>query len=536
VVLLVKSAPPPCLVHEDDDLLVVNKPPGCNTHAPAPYHNEGIYEWLRHREPRWADLGLMHRLDKETSGILLFTKSGRANRSLASQFAERSVAKRYLLLTDRPVPQAPQHVRDVLVRAGHRSISRPPFPGGDIAETHFQLLSLQGAQSLVEARPVTGRPHQVRVHAAQLGFPILGDTEYGGSPAPRLCLHAAELHIDHPATQQPAAFHADADFTADPRLSLRSALISPNETTACRIIHGAADGHPGWYVDRLGDELLSQSTGPLTREQEVTLQSFMAWFHSRGASHKILQRQPGPDTAAAGPVPVHGPPSPRRFTILENGLLFHLDFQEGYSVGLFLDQRDNRRRLLHRHIAAGFPLPAHGSPGTTVLNTFAYTCAFSVCAARAGAHTTSIDLSKKYLEWGRENFRINQLDPASHDFLHGDVFSWLRRLSRRSRLYDLILLDPPTFSRSKESGTFRAETDYSRLVAAAIPLLKPGGILFASSNTAHLNPDWFLASITDAIQASGRAIQQQHYAPQPPDFPVTRTEPAHLKSVWLGIR
>jgi 23S rRNA (cytosine1962-C5)-methyltransferase len=537
VVLLVTLTLPPCLIFEDDDLLVVHKPPGMNTHAPAPYHNEGLYEWLRHREPRWADLGLIHRLDKETSGLLLFTKSSRASRSLASQFAERSVAKRYLFLTDRPVPEAPQHLRSVLVRAGHRSVSRPPYPGGEIAETHFQLLSSQPGQSLVEARPITGRPHQVRVHAAELGFPVLGDSEYGGSPASRLCLHAEQLCILHPVSQQPVVFQVNADFSADPRLTLRLALVHSEETTACRILHGAADGHPGWYVDRLGDQLLSQSALPLTPGQEQLLQAWMSSLHCSGASHKVLHRQPPPPGApAAHPIPTHGLAPPRRFTIRENQRLFHLDFEEGYSVGLFLDQRDNRRRLLTGHVAAGFPLLLHHRAAATVLNTFAYTCAFSVCAASVGAHTTSIDLSRKYLDWGQDNFRLNHVDPTPHVFLHGDVFSWLRRLARRSQLYDLVLLDPPTFSRSKESGTFRAETDYPRLVAAALPLLKSGGVLFASSNTAQLEPDRFLDSITDTIRASGRAIQQQHYAPQPPDFPITRSEPAHLKSVWLRIQ
>src|SRR5208282_2118674 len=124
-------------------------------------------------------------------------------------------------------------------------------------------------------------------------------------------------------------------------------------------------------------------------------------------------------------------------------LRFALRFDEGYSVGLFLDQRDNRRRLLHRHGAS------------EVLNAFAYTCGFSVCAAASGARVTSLDLSKKYLDWGRRNFVLNQLDPARHDFIFGDAFAWFRRLAKKKRLFDIIILDPPTFSRSKESGVFQ---------------------------------------------------------------------------------
>lgn len=538
LVLLVIVLSPPCILFEDEDLLVVQKPSGINTHAPGPYHNEGLYDWLRHREPRWANLGLLHRLDKETSGVLLFTISARANRSLADQFAARSVQKRYLFLTDRPIARTPQTLRSALVRAGQHYISRPPHPGGNIAVTHFQFLSEESSGlALVEAIPVTGRSHQVRVHAAALGFPIFGDTHYGGSPASRLCLHAERLTIHHPATHAPITFHAAPDFNADPRQQLRTALIHPDETNVFRLIHGAADGHPGWYVDRFGDQLLSQSSKPPTDDQKAQLQRWMTGFDCRGFSHKALLRQPGIQAGGSvAPVPIHGPPPSSRFVIRENNVRYLVSFQDGYSTGLFLDQRDNRRRILSGRVAAGFDLlPSKPSPAT-VLNTFAYTCAFSLCAALAGAQTTSIDLSRNYLDWGQANFTLNHVDPALHQFLRGDVFSWLRRLTRQSRAFDLILLDPPTFSRSKERGTFRAETDYYRLVTATLPCLRPDGVLFASTNAAQLQPEPFLEQITSAIRASGRKIHRKHYTPQPPDFPIAREEPPHLKSVWIRIR
>ena len=112
-------------------------------------------------------------------------------------------------------------------------------------------------------------------------------------------------------------------------------------------------------------------------------------------------------------------------------------------------------------------------PAPEVLNCFAYTCAFSVCAALGGARATSLDLSRKYLDWGRRNFELNGLDPAAHDFIYGDVFDWLKRLAKKGRSFDVILLDPPTFSRSPGRGDFRAETDYGRLVSLALPLLRP---------------------------------------------------------------
>ena len=97
------------------------------------------------------------------------------------------------------------------------------------------------------------------------------------------------------------------------------------------------------------------------------------------------------------------------------------------------------------------------------------------------------------------------------------------------------MLDPPTFSQSKEYGTFRAEKDYGKLVAAALPVLKSGGVLLASTNAAEFLPEDFLADIEPAVHAAKRKIVKQHYVPQPPDFPISRDEPAYLKTVWLKI-
>ena len=323
-----------------------------------------------------------------------------------------------------------------------------------------------------------------------------------------------------------------------PCLALRQALIVPEETNAYRIIHGASDGWPGWYVERLGQFLLSHSTQALSPAQREELGRLGDLFSARGAYHKVLRRQvhraARPETS---PQLVLGEAAPERFPVRENSLSFELSFAEGYSVGLFLDQRDNRRRLLTRHVGADFPLLplAIGNRPWEVLNVFAYTCAFSVCAAQAGGRTTSLDLSKKCLDWGKRNFALNGLDPAGHQFISGDAFDWLRRLAKKQRLFDVVLLDPPTFSQSKESGVFRAEKDYGQLVTAALALLRPGGVLFASTNAADWTPEEFLADVDNAVHRAKRRVLQRHYVPQPPDFPISRAEPAYLKTVWLRV-
>jgi len=258
----------------------------------------------------------------------------------------------------------------------------------------------------------------------------------------------------------------------------------------------------------------------------------------RGVYHKTLVRDSGSrGLHESSPVHVSGKVAPERFVLRENGLEFEVSLSEGYSAGLFLDQRDNRRRLLTRHVAAGFdliPVSKEGVRGSA-LNTFAYTCGFSVCAARAGMKTTSVDLSRKYLDWGKRNFDLNRVDPSEHEFLCGDTFDWMKRLIRKHRKFDLVLLDPPTFSRSKYFGPFQVRKDYDRLVREAIRLLAPGGILFASTNAANWKPEEFLESVREALSGAGRSVSQTHYAPQPPDFPITRSEPAYLKTAWLRI-
>src|SRR5687767_11373603 len=160
---------PPCVVHEDDYVLVVNKPPGLNTHSPSPHAGEGIYEWLRNREPRWASLAIIHRLDKETSGLIVFTKTPQANRSLTEQFETRAVKKTYVFLTAGRVSKEEFTVKSALVRSGQKYVIRPVHVGAPEAETHFRVLKSGGGHRLMEATPLTGRTHQIRVHASDAG-------------------------------------------------------------------------------------------------------------------------------------------------------------------------------------------------------------------------------------------------------------------------------------------------------------------------------------------------------------------------------
>ena len=278
-----------------------------------------------------------------------------------------------------------------------------------------------------------------------------------------------------------------------------------NETDAVRLVDGAGDGLPGVFLETFaGRWLLSTTAGsipPPVRE----------WLHGQHAScywKRLDQHQ------KESPTLLCGPEVAEPFLIRENGIRYEISFQSGYSQGIFLDQRDNRaevRRLM--------------KPGLRLLNTFSYTGAFSVAAAIAGAETTTLDLSQPYLDWAKRNFSHNQLDPAAHHFCKGDTFHWLRRFARQGRLFDAIVLDPPTFSRDEKGKVFRVEQDFGELAALAASCLAPDGWLLCCTNFRRMTPREFERQLLTAIP---RKMSARH-TPMPPDF----TDEPYLKSVWL---
>ena len=160
----------------------------------------------------------------------------------------------------------------------------------------------------------------------------------------------------------------------------------------------------------------------------------------------------------------------KEFPIVENGLGFIVNLTDYLDTGLFLDHRQTRMMV------------ALEAKDKVVLNLFAYTCSFSVYCAAAGAkRVDSVDLSNTYLEWGQRNLAINDIDAGDHRFIQADVAQWLK--SRSIANYDLIVLDPPTFSNSKNMrGTLDTQRDHVRLINSTLRLLKPGGKLYFSTN------------------------------------------------------
>ncbi len=284
----------------------------------------------------------------------------------------------------------------------------------------------------------------------------------------------------------------------------RKPLMS-GATNSMRLLDGAGDGFPGVIVETYAGNWLLSTSGdsipPLIRtwlrEQELSCYWKRLDQHQKESAELLC-----------------GPAVTEPFLILENEVQYEISFQSGYSQGIFLDQRDNRaevRRLMR--------------PGLRLLNTFAYTGAFSVAAALGGAETTTLDLSQPYLDWAKRNFTHNSLDPAAHHFCKGDTFHWLQRFAKQGRRFDAIVLDPPTFSRDKTGRVFRVEKDFGELAALASQVLEPGGWMLCCTNYRRMSPWEFERQLLYNLP---RRMKARH-SEMPMDF----TDEPYLKSVWL---
>jgi len=205
--------------------------------------------------------------------------------------------------------------------------------------------------------------------------------------------------------------------------------------------------------------------------------------------------------------------------VRENGVRYALDFAAGYSAGLFLDQRMNRTAL--RNFAP-----------KRMLNTFAYTCAFSVVAALAGAETVSVDLSRKSLDRGRANFALNGLGAdARHKFIADDVLEMLPRLARRGEKFDAIVLDPPTFSRGNNGRRWQVAQHLEDLVVVAMEAAAPSARILISTNCTKIqHAD--LERVARFALKFHRRPGDLHREAQPPDFP-----PGHgARTLWVSLR
>jgi 23S rRNA (cytosine1962-C5)-methyltransferase len=536
------------ILHAEGGLLVVNKPPGIVVHGGDAELAADLVSRLKQRlRARGEDdyLGVHQRLDVGTSGVLAFTRDPALNAAIAEQMEAHTARRTYLAVVT--VGSGRSALRDAGTFEQRletvKGRTRVVKSGGQSARTRYRVLERARDRALVELSPETGRTHQLRVHLAHAGAPIVGDTAYGGAPAERLFLHARELALTTPkqrfVAKVPDAFD-DALHGRPPSLGSAARLSEAIADAGClrapllehhdcfRIVNDLGDGLPGVCIDRYGEYAVLSPASDEASARAPEIAAMLGDFGARGVYLKERARadlRRAAHAELAPKAPIHGSAAQSPLIVHEGRARFAVTLDEGLSCGLFLDQRDNRARI------------AALCGGRRVLNLFSYTCSFSVCAALASAeHVTSVDLSGHALARGRENFALNGLDPAAHAFVQTDALEWLARAQKRGEKFGVVILDPPSFATSGKGKTFRVEDGYVRALGLVLGVLEAGGRVLAVTNHRKTSLLAFRKIAHDAARAAGREITQLKDLPSPLDCPPGPSGPFPAKSVLISVK
>lgn len=503
--------------HTGQDIIFFDKPAGLPTHAPDP-GRPGLVEILEARLGR--KLWVVHRLDKTTTGAIAFATTAARAEELRQDFEQHRVRKTYWFVTDRVSTEDTLERESWIEKQGNAFVSSDRAQAN--SKTLFKRIKRSPFFELWEAKPLSGKPHQVRLHAADVGLNILGDTLYGGSSFPHLCLHAQTLEIPGEAPwtcPAPRFFERlgiarDLELvrilaSVDRRERVFRLLKKPDETL--RLIHTEI---PDYRLDLLGPVLWCH----WYREQPPTELDLERWDFVRSILSRPLVIQKRDDR---GKDPnsqkqwILGE-APELWSALEDGRRAEFRQGQGLSAGLFLDQRLNRDAI--QSLASG----------QTVLNLFAYTGLFSVAAALGGASkVTTVDLSKNFLQWSQKNFEINPgAGAVDTEWSAADSFVFLKGAIKRERKWDVIICDPPSFSRV-DKKVFRLKEDLEELVQLCLDCLAPHGTLLFSCNIESLETDEILARLKRCAPKARVDIGEQDL-----DFELPGEETA-LKSFWI---
>jgi 23S rRNA (cytosine1962-C5)-methyltransferase len=287
----------------------------------------------------------------------------------------------------------------------------------------------------------------------------------------------------------------DADFfrrRIEKALALREALPAAKHTNALRLVHGESDGLPGLVVDRYADVLVAQFLAAgVERWRDPILDALSelsgcaAIFERSDAEVRNLE---GLESRVGF---ARGNQNASRCPIIEYGLNFRVDVEQGQKTGFFLDQRENRQRV--RALAAG----------REVLDGFSYTGGFSIAALAGGAkRVTAVESSKDAIQIARENLAANPLDASRVEFVQADVFAHLRKLRDGAARFDLIVLDPPKFAPSA-AQVKKAARAYKDINLWALKLLAPGGLLATFSCSGGVSAELFQSIVAGAALDAG---------------------------------
>ena len=284
---------------------------------------------------------------------------------------------------------------------------------------------------------------------------------------------------------------------------------------ACRLIFGEADGLPGVTVDRFEDVLVAQimSLGMERRKGTIYRELVRQLADTGVAIRGVYERSESPLRAKEGLEPLsgwyeglpHG--GDTSAVITENGVKYCVDFANGQKTGFFLDQKYNRRAV------AGL------APGLRVLDCFTHTGSFALNAALAGAaHVTAVDVSESAIALARENARLNGLE-GNMEFISCDVFDLLPRLIEERARYDLVILDPPAFTKSRRTVK-SAERGYKEINYRAMRLLPRGGYLATCSCSHFMESAMFEHMLRSAARDANVSLREVEVRKQSPDHPI----------------
>jgi len=489
-----------------DSLFLTDKPNGISTHQV----DSGKLGWIEYCENQIGHkLWVTHRLDKTTSGCLVFAKSQEAANQMRLLFESHQVKKKYLLITDRIGSSDTFEIKGLIEKRGKAFLFEPTDDTQKVNSlTYFKRVKRSPFFELWEAIPITGKPHQIRIHASHCGIPILGDLEYGGSAFVTLCLHASQIEIEGwlKHTSPAPIYFERLGLLRDPQLidwltqldqrqRIYNFLNKPeialrgfeSKTKAFHYIFDVL-GSYGWlhcYPKIPKNSHFKSRVDFISHLIQKPIQ--VCERHNRGQNSDVGSKHPNPYI-------------PAQWKIQENSYHIELRSQQGAHYGLFLDQRLNRKWV------------QNNAKNKIVLNLFCYTGGFSVAAAVGQAkHITSVDISKAYIEWSQDNFRLNRLDPKLHQWVCFDATLFLKKIrskppSQKPNLpnrFDLIICDPPTFART-QWGVFKLEREYLNIVKMSFDILLPEGTLIFSCNLESFTQDFLLKKVTECLPAQAK--------------------------------
>lgn len=308
-------------------------------------------------------------------------------------------------------------------------------------------------------------------------------------------------------------------------ITRRQSFFSNPETTAFRVFNGEGDGFGGLIIDYYaGFYLLSWYSEGIYTFKDQVIAALQNVAECRGIYQKKRFDTKGQyieeDDFVAG--------ERGEFPLLvkENGVNFAVYLNDGAMTGIFLDQRDVRNAIKQKY-----------ADGKTVLNTFSYTGAFSVAAALGGAlKTTSVDLAKRSSSKTIEQFSVNGIDFENQDILVMDVFNYFNYAKRKELKFDVVILDPPSFARSKKY-TFSTSKDYTNLMKEAIAITEKNGVIVASTNSASFGMKKFKSFVDKAFKDFGKKYTIVEEFTLPSDFRVQKEfkEGDYLKVLFVKL-